>query len=64
MRTAEKREILMQHRKEDLRKLIQTYYNERGWNASGIPTIDTLKRVGLWSFLNEEARTKMMKMNG
>ena len=52
METAEKREILINFRKEQLRKLIQIYYQERGWNDSGIPTIDTLKRIGLWDFLN------------
>ena len=62
MNTSEKREILMRHRKEQLRKLIQIYYQERGWNASGIPTIDTLKRVGLWDFLNEEVKAKISEM--
>jgi len=38
MPTSAKRESLMNRRKEDLAALIQTYYRERGWNASGIPT--------------------------
>ena len=58
MDTSEKREILINFRKEQLRKLIQVYYQERGWNASGIPTIDTLKRIGLWDFLNEETKDR------
>jgi aldehyde:ferredoxin oxidoreductase len=57
MKTAEKREYLMQNRKEQLRRLIQAYYQERGWTESGIPTSDTLKTVGLWPFLNEEAKS-------
>ena len=62
MDTSNKREILIGHRKEQLRKLIRIYYQERGWNASGIPTIDTLKRVGLWDFLNEEVKTKISEV--
>ncbi len=59
MNLSEKREILMNYRKEQLRKLIQVYYQERGWNDSGIPTINTLKKVGLWDFLNEETKTRI-----
>jgi aldehyde:ferredoxin oxidoreductase len=59
MNLSEKREILMNYRKEQLRKLIQIYYQERGWNDSGIPTINTLKKVGLWDFLNEETKTRI-----
>ncbi|RQW76857.1 MAG: hypothetical protein EHM51_02795, partial [Geobacter sp.] len=62
LQTGEKRELLMNHRKEELRKLIQVYYQERGWNASGIPTVATLQQVGLWSFLNEETQTRMSEM--
>ena len=57
--TMEKRELLMKHRKEQLRELIQTYYRERGWTPSGIPTPATLKQIGLWDFLTEEARGKI-----
>jgi aldehyde:ferredoxin oxidoreductase len=64
MKTAEKRELLMQHRKEQLRRLIQAYYQERGWTANGIPTPDTLKKVGLWPFLKEEARTEISALAG
>ncbi len=56
---SEKREILMNFRKKQLRKLIQIYYQERGWTDSGIPTIDTLKKIGLWNFLNEETKTRI-----
>jgi aldehyde:ferredoxin oxidoreductase len=64
MKTAEKREHLMQHRKEQLRQLIQAYYRERGWTAAGIPTSSTLRQVGLWSFLNEEAKAKINALAG
>ena len=49
--TAEKREMLMNHRKEQLRKLVKVYYEERGWNANGVPTVATLQGLGLWDFL-------------
>jgi aldehyde:ferredoxin oxidoreductase len=62
LNTSEKRETLMNHRKEQLRKLIQIYYQERGWSASGIPTTNTLKRVGLWDFLNEEVKARISEV--
>jgi aldehyde:ferredoxin oxidoreductase len=63
MKTADKREILMKHRKDELRKLISVYYAERGWSAAGIPKVETLKQIGLWDFLNEETKTRITKMN-
>jgi hypothetical protein len=36
----------------------------RGWSATGIPKVETLKQIGLWNFLNEETKTKITKMNG
>ncbi len=62
--TMEKRELLMNHRKEQLRELIQAYYRERGWTPSGIPTPATLKQIGLWDFLTEEARAKVEELAG
>ena len=56
MTVSERRERLMAHRKEQLRRLIGVYYEERGWNDNGIPQVDTLQRLGLWEFLDEEAR--------
>ena len=38
MKSGEKRKLLMSHRKRELSKLVRVYYEERGWNASGIPT--------------------------
>ncbi|MFZ4438290.1 MAG: aldehyde ferredoxin oxidoreductase C-terminal domain-containing protein [Syntrophales bacterium] len=60
--TMEKRELLMKRRKEELRELIQVYYRARGWNSSGIPTPETLKKISLWDFLTAEARAKIIEM--
>ena len=62
--TAEKRNMLMNHRKEQLRKLVKVYYEERGWNESGIPTVATLQRLGLWDFLTDEAKVRITELNG
>lgn len=63
MTTAEKRIRLMDFRKEELRRLIGVYYRQRGWTPSGIPQVQTLQRIGLWDFLNEEARTIISGLN-
>jgi aldehyde:ferredoxin oxidoreductase len=63
MKTSKKREILMDARKAQLESLIRTYYRERGWNQQGIPEIDTLKRVGLWKFLRDDARLRMQELH-
>jgi aldehyde:ferredoxin oxidoreductase len=62
MPSGEKREILMNHRKMELAKLVRVYYEERGWSASGIPTEDTLKRIGLWKFLNEATKERISEL--
>ena len=59
MDTAAKRTLLMQHRKEELAKLISVYYRERGWTNRGIPTRETLEQLGLWDFLSAEARRRI-----
>ena len=64
METAEKREFLMKHRKEELRELIAVYYAQRGWSDTGIPKVDTIKQIGLWNFLREDTRTKIAALNG
>jgi hypothetical protein len=43
---------------------IDDLLKECGWNAAGIPKVETLKQIGLWNFLNEETKTKITKMNG
>jgi aldehyde:ferredoxin oxidoreductase len=53
----------MKHRKQELKKLIGIYYQQRGWNAAGIPKEETIKKIGLWNFLSEEARAKVIAMN-
>jgi aldehyde:ferredoxin oxidoreductase len=57
MPTRRKRELLMEHRKEQLRRLIDVYYQERRWSPCGIPMPATLKQLGLWEFLSDEARS-------
>lgn len=59
---AEKRETLMNFRKGELRELIAIYYHKRGWNEQGIPTVDTLKRLGLWEFMNKETRERIVTL--
>ena len=59
MPTEEKRQLLMEHRKEELRRLVAVYYEERGWSARGIPRVETLKQLGLWNFLGEETQTRL-----
>jgi len=63
MPPARKRERLMGRRKERLRELVQAYYRARGWTEEGIPTPETLKRIGLWAFLNQEAQARILEMN-
>ena len=60
--TAEKRRILMDRRKKDLRTLIGMYYEKRGWNGDGIPTVATLEKLGLWKFLTEEAKQGIVRL--
>ncbi len=62
MLTEEKRETLIRHRKEELRRLIAIYYEKRGWNACGIPTVHTLKKLGLWKFIKEETRARLSEL--
>ncbi len=62
MALREKRERLMAHRKDQLRKLIDIYYRERGWNSRGIPMPDTLKRLGLWEYLDEGTRSVILDL--
>jgi aldehyde:ferredoxin oxidoreductase len=62
--TKQKRELLMNFRKEQLRKLIQAYYHERGWNSRGVPEVETLKQVGLWDYLNKDTHAKIIELIG
>jgi aldehyde:ferredoxin oxidoreductase len=62
MDPSEKRKRLINLRKKQLRQLIDVYYQERGWSDSGIPKIDTLKRIGLWDFLKEETKGRISEL--
>ena len=62
MPVGEKRALLMEHNKRELRRLIDVYYEERGWTPNGVPTPETLQRLGLWDFLNEETRACLAAM--
>jgi aldehyde:ferredoxin oxidoreductase len=53
----------MNFRKEQLRDLIQAYYRERGWNSNGIPEVETLERVGLWDYLTEGTKKKIVELS-
>ena len=64
MKTGEKRGMLMRQRKAQLAELIRIYYDERGWNTSGIPKEETLKKIGLWDFLKEETRAGIAALAG
>ena len=62
MPTSAKRALLMDLRRKELRDLIRIYYRTRGWNDSGIPTPETLQKLGLWDYLTAEARTKIASL--
>lgn len=64
METAEKRALLMKQRREELKKLIGVYYRQRGWTERGIPTVETIRRIGLWDFLEEETKRTITRING
>ncbi|HJV35740.1 aldehyde ferredoxin oxidoreductase C-terminal domain-containing protein [Geomonas sp.] len=57
--TAQKRPLLMELRKKELRKLIGVYYQQRGWTEQGIPTVESLKQLGLWEHLTSETRERL-----
>lgn len=60
--TTHKREKLMEYRKQELRKLIEVYYAERGWNINGVPYLDTLRELGLWEFMTVQAQGSIMAL--
>ena len=62
MTVGERRGKLLELRKQELRKLIDVYYAERGWNGLGVPFIDTLQELGLWDFLTDQARGTVMAL--
>jgi aldehyde:ferredoxin oxidoreductase len=63
MKVSEKRELLMKQRKGELDRLVRAYYDERGWNPLGIPTVPVLEEIGLWKFLDEATRMTISELN-
>jgi aldehyde:ferredoxin oxidoreductase len=47
MTTAEKRLALRRYREDQYEKLIDAVYRRRGWNENGIPTLETIRALGL-----------------
>jgi aldehyde:ferredoxin oxidoreductase len=47
MDTAAKMAVLREKREEQYELLKDAVYKRRGWNANGIPTIETVKRLGI-----------------
>jgi aldehyde:ferredoxin oxidoreductase len=45
--TAEKRLALRRYREEQYEKLIDAVYKRRGWNEDGIPTLETVRALGI-----------------
>jgi aldehyde:ferredoxin oxidoreductase len=38
---------LLEYRRGEWEKLVDAVYKRRGWNSNGVPTIETLKRLGM-----------------
>jgi aldehyde:ferredoxin oxidoreductase len=47
MSTAEKMAALRRYREERYEKLVDAVYKRRGWNANGVPTLETARRLGI-----------------
>jgi aldehyde:ferredoxin oxidoreductase len=47
MSTEEKRLALRRHREAQYEKLIDAVYERRGWNRNGIPTLETMRALGI-----------------
>ena len=45
--TEEKIALLRKHREEQYEKLIDAVYKRRGWTSQGVPTLETVKRLGI-----------------
>ncbi|GAB1486256.1 hypothetical protein MASR2M79_13040 [Aminivibrio sp.] len=43
----EKISLLQAHRRREWEKLVDAVYERRGWTPEGIPTIETVKRLGI-----------------
>ena len=58
--TAEKLAIMRQLREEQYEKLQDAVYERRGWTAEGIPTVATVKRLGI----DFDGVLEVLKANG
>jgi aldehyde:ferredoxin oxidoreductase len=58
--TAQKIAIMRKHREAQYEKLIDAVYKRRGWTSDGIPTLKTVKRLGI----DFEDVVKVLKANG
>lgn len=47
MTTEEKVKRLRKYREERYNQLVDAVYSRRGWNENGIPTLETIKRLGI-----------------
>ena len=47
MTTEQKRLALREHREGQYEKLIDAVYKRRGWDTNGIPTLDTVRDLGI-----------------
>jgi aldehyde:ferredoxin oxidoreductase len=47
MSTTEKRLALRRHREEQYDKLVSAVYERRGWDQNGIPTLETMRELGI-----------------
>lgn len=45
--TEEKMKILREYRESQYQKLCDAVYKRRGWNSNGVPTLETVKRLGI-----------------
>lgn len=46
--TEEKMKITRQYREEQYEKLLDAVYQRRGWNKNGVPTLEHLKKIGMY----------------
>jgi aldehyde:ferredoxin oxidoreductase len=47
MSTEEKMKALRKHREERYEQLVDSVYARRGWNQEGVPTLETIRRLGI-----------------
>jgi aldehyde:ferredoxin oxidoreductase len=45
--TEEKMKILREYRESQYQKLCDAVYKRRGWNSNGVPTLATVRRLGI-----------------